>query len=261
MLGSTISLRKLLSRWLTSRCEYVPWWIQLAPHCFISWSYYKALVFYLQEQPNLLNDLLTVLTPRIDHTRVVRMFSGKDNDNVPLIKPYLISVQQVRFPPMSCVGLLILNRQQLNIESINDAYNELLIDEEDYKTLRDSIDSFDNFNTMALARKLEQHELLEFRRLAAHLYKVSDPLWWPIFQGVDKYFSEKQSMGRVHIVVQTRQAVQGCYPNCICVRQHRSCWRTPLLFRRHWQQGMLCSYALCLLRPPAPRYRHGNVMA
>jgi hypothetical protein len=26
---------------------------------------------------------------------------------------------------------------------------------------------------MALARKLEQHELLEFRRLAAHLYKVS----------------------------------------------------------------------------------------
>ncbi|ELU43586.1 clathrin heavy chain 1 [Rhizoctonia solani AG-1 IA] len=116
-------------------------------------SYYKALVFYLQEQPNLLNDLLTVLTPRIDHTRVVRMFSGKDNDNVPLIKPYLISVQQ------------------LNIESVNDAYNELLIDEEDYKTLRDSIDSFDNFNTMALARKLEQHELLEFRRLAAHLYK------------------------------------------------------------------------------------------
>ncbi|KAF8757718.1 Ubiquinone biosynthesis monooxygenase COQ6, mitochondrial [Rhizoctonia solani] len=115
--------------------------------------YYKALVFYLQEQPNLLNDLLTVLTPRIDHTRVVRMFSGKDNDNVPLIKPYLISVQQ------------------LNIESVNDAYNELLIDEEDYKTLRDSIDSFDNFNTMALARKLEQHELLEFRRLAAHLYK------------------------------------------------------------------------------------------
>ncbi|QRV88920.1 Clathrin [Ceratobasidium sp. AG-Ba] len=115
--------------------------------------YYKALVFYLQEQPNLLNDLLTVLTPRIDHARVVRMFSAKDNDNVPLIKPYLISVQH------------------LNIEMINDAYNELLIDEEDYKTLRDSIDSFDNFNTIGLARKLEQHELLEFRRLAAHLYK------------------------------------------------------------------------------------------
>ncbi|QRW17148.1 Clathrin [Rhizoctonia solani] len=34
-----------------------------------------------------------------------------------------------------------------------------------------NVEIFDNFNTMALARKLEQHELLEFRRLAAHLYK------------------------------------------------------------------------------------------
>lgn len=41
----------------------------------------------------LLNDLLTVLTPRIDHTRVVRMFQR--SDNVPLIKPYLIAVQRV----------------------------------------------------------------------------------------------------------------------------------------------------------------------
>lgn len=56
---------------------------------------------------------------------------------------------------------------------MNDAYNDLLIEEEDYKTLRDSIDSFDNFNNIGLAKRLEQHELLEFRRLAAHLYKVS----------------------------------------------------------------------------------------
>jgi len=38
--------------------------------------------------------------------------------------------------------------------------------------LRDSIDSFDNFNNIGLAKRLEGHELLEFRRLAAHLYKV-----------------------------------------------------------------------------------------
>ena len=47
----------------------------------------------------------------------------------------------------------------------------MLIEEEDYKTLRDSIDSFDNFNNLQLAKRLEKHELLEFRRLAAHLYK------------------------------------------------------------------------------------------
>jgi clathrin heavy chain len=59
----------------------------------------------------------------------------------------------------------------LNLEPVNEAYNSLLVEEEDYKTLRDSIDSFDNFDTIALAKILESHELLEFRRLAAHLYK------------------------------------------------------------------------------------------
>jgi clathrin heavy chain len=51
-------------------------------------------------------------------------------------------------------------------------YNGLLIEEEDYKTLRDSIDSFNNFNNISLAKRLQSYELLEFRRLAAHLYKV-----------------------------------------------------------------------------------------
>jgi hypothetical protein len=63
-------------------------------------------------------------------------------------------------------------KAQLNIEAVNDAYNDLLIEEEDFKTLRDSIDSFDNFNNIGLAQRLEKHELLEFRRLAAHLYKA-----------------------------------------------------------------------------------------
>lgn len=113
--------------------------------------YYKALGFYLEQQPTLLTDLLSVLIPRVDHTRVVRIFQKQDN--VPLIRGYLIAVQH------------------LNLEAVNDAYNDLLIEEEDYKTLRDSIDSFDNFNNIGLARRLESHELLEFRRLAAHLYK------------------------------------------------------------------------------------------
>ncbi|THH32376.1 hypothetical protein EUX98_g1821 [Antrodiella citrinella] len=113
--------------------------------------YYKSLSFYLQEQPSLLTDLLTVLIPRIDHTRVVKVF--RQIDHIPLVRAYLIAVQH------------------LNIAAVNEAYNDLLIEEEDYKTLRDSIDSFDNFNNIALAQRLEKHELLEFRRLAAHLYK------------------------------------------------------------------------------------------
>ena len=68
--------------------------------------------------------------------------------------------------------ILISSNRQLNIEAVNDAYNGLLIEEEDYKTLRDSIDSFDNFDNLRLAKELEKHALLEFRRLAAHIYQV-----------------------------------------------------------------------------------------
>ncbi|KAJ3382198.1 hypothetical protein HDU84_004560 [Entophlyctis sp. JEL0112] len=115
--------------------------------------YFKALRFYLENQPLLLNDVLVVLTPRIDHTRVVQMF--QKTNNLPLIKPYLISVQQ------------------LNNQAVNNAFNDLLIEEEDYKLLRDSIDNFDHFDAIALAQRLEKHELMEFRRIAAHLYKRS----------------------------------------------------------------------------------------
>ncbi|KAJ6625007.1 clathrin heavy chain 1 [Mycena sp. CBHHK59/15] len=113
--------------------------------------YYRALSFYLEEQPTLLTDLLTVLIPRINHARVVRMF--RKQDHLPLIRNYLIAVQN------------------LNLEDVNDAYNDLLMEEEDYKTLRDSIDNFDNFNNIGLAQRLQASPLLEFRRLAAHLYK------------------------------------------------------------------------------------------
>lgn len=36
--------------------------------------YYKSLQFYLDFRPMLLNDLLIVLTPRMDHTRAVNFF-------------------------------------------------------------------------------------------------------------------------------------------------------------------------------------------
>lgn len=37
--------------------------------------YYKAIQFYLDYKPLLLNDLLLVLTPRMDHTRAVAYFT------------------------------------------------------------------------------------------------------------------------------------------------------------------------------------------
>jgi clathrin heavy chain len=112
--------------------------------------YYKALIFYLQQRPTLLTDLMAVLTPRIDHSRVVRMF--EKSDNIPLIKSYLVAVQPK------------------NIEAVNNALNEVYIEEEDYKSLKDSTTTYGNLDAIALAKRLEKHELLEFRRIAAQLY-------------------------------------------------------------------------------------------
>ncbi|XP_065571260.1 clathrin heavy chain 1-like [Artemia franciscana] len=113
--------------------------------------YYKAIQFYLEHKPLLLNDLLLVLAPRMDHTRAVNFFDKVNH--LRLVKPYLRSVQS------------------LNNKAINEALNGLLVEEEDYQGLRASIDAFDNFDTIALAQKLERHELIEFRRIAAYLYK------------------------------------------------------------------------------------------
>ncbi|OOQ88368.1 putative clathrin heavy chain [Penicillium brasilianum] len=115
--------------------------------------YYRSLTFYLQEQPLLITDLLQALTPRIDVGRVVRLF--KSSDNLPLIKPFMLNVQSQ------------------NKRGINDAINELLIEEEDYKTLRDSVDNHDNFDSVDLARRLEKHELIFFRQIAASIYRNS----------------------------------------------------------------------------------------
>lgn len=37
--------------------------------------------------------------------------------------------------------------------------------------MRASIDAYDNFDNIALAQQLEKHQLIEFRRIAAYLYK------------------------------------------------------------------------------------------
>ena len=113
--------------------------------------YYKAVQFYLDYKPMLVNDLLLVLTPRLDHTRMVNYFIKVNQ--IPLVKTYLRSVQKN------------------NNKAINEALNNLFIEEEDYQGLRASIDAYDNFDNITLAQRLEKHELIEFRRIAAYLYK------------------------------------------------------------------------------------------
>ncbi|KAI8476142.1 MAG: vesicle coat protein clathrin, heavy chain [Monoraphidium minutum] len=114
-------------------------------------AYYKGMRFYLEEHPELLPDLMKVMELRLDAARTVDMF--RKEGRLPMIRDYLGNVQSG------------------NLADVNEALNDLLIEEEDYDGLRSSITTYDNFDQVGLASRLEKHELLEFRRLAAFVYK------------------------------------------------------------------------------------------
>lgn len=113
--------------------------------------YYKAINFYVIEHPSLLVDLLAVLTPRLDIPRTVKLFAK--SDNLPLIKPFLVNV----LPKNNSI--------------VNQACHDLMIEEEDYKALQDAVDSYDKFDQLGLAGRLEIHELIFFKKIAALLYR------------------------------------------------------------------------------------------
>ncbi|PQP97756.1 hypothetical protein Pyn_10752 [Prunus yedoensis var. nudiflora] len=72
--------------------------------------YYKAVHFYLQEHPDLINDLLNVLALRVDHTRVVDIM--RKAGHLLLVKPYMVAVQSN------------------NVSAVNEALNAIYVEEE-----------------------------------------------------------------------------------------------------------------------------------
>mmetsp|Transcript_16634 Transcript_16634/g.24631 ORF Transcript_16634/g.24631 Transcript_16634/m.24631 type:complete len:1761 (+) Transcript_16634:142-5424(+) len=113
--------------------------------------YYRAIGFYIEQHPMELKRLLHVLAPSLDNARVVHQL--RKAEHLPLAMEYLQSVQKD------------------NVAAVNEALNELYIEDEDHEQLRRSIDDFNNFDQIALAQRIEKHELLEFRRISAYLYK------------------------------------------------------------------------------------------
>ncbi|GJW23467.1 putative reverse transcriptase domain-containing protein [Tanacetum coccineum] len=97
------------------------------------------------EHPDLINDVLNVLALRVGHTRVVDIM--RKAGHLHLVKPYMVAVQTN------------------NVSAVNEALNEIYVQEEGYDRLRELIDYHDNFD------QIEKHELLEIRRVAAYIYK------------------------------------------------------------------------------------------
>merc|ERR1719343_1678291 len=116
---------------------------------------YRAVGFYLSMHPMLFTRLMEVLEDLMDHSRVVNQLRRTGDWALQIGQAYMKSVQKS------------------NLSSVNEALNELYIEDEDYEALRTSIDQFQNFNMIALASKLATHELLEFRRISAYVYRCN----------------------------------------------------------------------------------------
>jgi len=88
----------------------------------------------------------------LDHARIVHQV--RRSNYLPLIQKYLLFVQKD------------------NVREVNEAVNELYVEEEDHKNLRTSIDTYQTFNRVDLAQRLQKHPLLEMRRVSAYLFKL-----------------------------------------------------------------------------------------
>uniref|UniRef100_A0A914HD52 Clathrin heavy chain n=1 Tax=Globodera rostochiensis TaxID=31243 RepID=A0A914HD52_GLORO len=164
--------------------------------------YYKAIQFYLDYKPTLLNDLLLVLSPRLDQTRTVAFFQKVDQ--LTLVQPYLRQVQN------------------LNNKALNECLNQLFIEDEDYESLRASIATYDNFDNITLAQQLENHQLLEFRRISAFLYKGNNR--WKqsvelckrdkLYNDAMEYAAESRQPEIVEDLMQyfLKQGLKDCFP-------------------------------------------------
>jgi len=112
---------------------------------------YKAVQHYIDYHPKRLIDLLTSLTPRIDLTRLVNLL--RQQKQLPLAQAYLESVQEA------------------NVQAVNEALNELYVESHEYEKLRNSIDTHSNFDPIVIAQTCEKNDQIEFRRIAAYLYR------------------------------------------------------------------------------------------
>eukprot|EP00659_Diplonema_papillatum_P009674 gene9674-15021_t len=118
---------------------------------------YNGVNFYLEEHPDLVNDLLLTIIKRVDPDRIVVEVQGKcrtsNFDFISVVRPYLESVQEG------------------NHAKVNEALNKLYIEEEDYESLKQSLENYDAVDQVELAEQLDQHDLLEMRRVASWLYQ------------------------------------------------------------------------------------------
>jgi clathrin heavy chain len=112
---------------------------------------YRAIDFYLDEEPELLCELLRHVTAKVDLSKVVNQI--RKAGYLPIIVDWLKSVQNK------------------NNQAVNDALNQLYLEIGDFDALRDSIANYESIDAIGLAKQIEGHNNPEFRRISALIYR------------------------------------------------------------------------------------------
>ena len=113
--------------------------------------YYDAILFYLEEEPMLLNKMLIHMKEKLDISKAVEVVQKTGHIN--LIEDFLKIVAPQ------------------NNATVNEALNNIYLEKQDYESMRKNIEQFTNFESAELAQKLETSKLLDLRRVSAILYR------------------------------------------------------------------------------------------
>ncbi|GCA62156.1 clathrin, heavy chain [Kipferlia bialata] len=111
---------------------------------------YRVFGFYLSTQPSLTLDLLPAAEAQLDPSQLVSL--ARSSDSLFLLKPYLLQIVDKDVP------------------AVNEALTDLYIAEGDFEALAQHVRDHTSFEQIALARRLERHDLVFFRRIAVDLY-------------------------------------------------------------------------------------------
>lgn len=115
--------------------------------------HYRAISFYLDQHPDLLNRLLLALRSSLDPSRTIATLKSHER--------YLKRESTSSSP----IGLVreFLETEQTRVNTstscFNDVLHELYLDLKDCSALKKSVNMVDNFDKAALAARLEKHEV------------------------------------------------------------------------------------------------------
>lgn len=112
---------------------------------------FRGILFYLEEEPALLNNLLQVIGSKLDSTKLVQIM--QKTNNIEIIADFLKTLQHE------------------NVAIVNDEINKFYLEEEDFRGLLNSITSYSNYNQELLLKNIEKSDLPQMHSIAVAIHR------------------------------------------------------------------------------------------